>query len=655
MTLQRFHVAMKDIFRQHMTPKVFLACIYLFVCTIVIAQPFQYPETPKQPVWDTLFGTVIRDDYRWLEDVNTPQVQSWLNEQAGFTEQLLEKIPGKNALIEEYKKLDQINNVAIRFIWKEGGRYFYSKVLKGENVGKLYYRQGKSGKEILLFDPQEYAKGQPSKVTFGFMPSNDGKKVALGLTDKGKLDIYTVKFLDVETRKFYPDSLYPVNSMQMWTPENNGIVYGQLQSTDQLSPEFFKDIPLKLHRLREDVKDDMVVLSRHTNPGLDIKSSDLLYVHYSPDKKYIMLNLPIEGREVNRIYYASAPTLENGKLTWKPLTRARDDVRTAIVYREKVYLLTEKEAPNFKLIAAPLHNFDIATAKTIIPEGDKLIGWLSPCKDYMFLQKTDGINTVIDKLNFSTGEVQTVKLPLNGFTWPQTFNAETNDCVMHVSSWKQPTTRFDYDPVTDKSEINTIFPMLKYPGTDDLIVEEIEVRSHDGTMVPLSLIYNKNVKKDGQNIVFMTGYGSYGGFMIPYFNLAHLPLLNRNVIVAHTHPRGGGEKGPAWHMGGFKSTKPNTWKDFIACGEFLIDKGYTSSKHLIGHGTSAGGIMIGRAMTERPDLFAAAINNVPVSNPLRGENRPNGARDAQEFGTVKDSTEAMGLIEMDAYLHVALT
>jgi prolyl oligopeptidase len=171
-------------------------------------------------------------------------------------------------------------------------------------------------------------------------------------------------------------------------------------------------------------------------------------------------------------------------------------------------------------------------------------------------------------------------------------------------------------------------------------------------MVPLSLIYNKNTKKDGQNIVFMTGFGSYGSSTLPHFNMLHLPLLNRGIIIAITHPRGGGEKGYAWHMGGFKATKPNTWKDFIACGEYLISKGYTSAKHLVGEGLSAGGILLGRAITERPDLFAAAINNVPVSNPLRGENRPNGLLDAQEFGTVKDSVEALGLIEMDAYLHI---
>jgi prolyl oligopeptidase len=223
---------------------------------------------------------------------------------------------------------------------------------------------------------------------------------------------------------------------------------------------------------------------------------------------------------------------------------------------------------------------------------------------------------------------------------------------MYISSWNQPSTRYEYNAETEQMQKSPFNNYIKYPGIDDLIVEEVEVAGHDGTMIPLSIVYNKNVKKDGNSIVYMTGYGSYGDPAAPYFSTYYLPLLNKGVIIAITHPRGGGEKGYEWHMGGFKATKPNTWKDFISSGEYLISKGYTSPNHLIGEGTSAGGILIGRAMTERPDLFAVAINNVPVSNPLRGENRPNGILDSKEFGTVKDSAEAIGLIEMDAYLHV---
>ncbi|WP_342648449.1 prolyl oligopeptidase family serine peptidase [Mucilaginibacter sp. CSA2-8R] len=191
---------------------------------------------------------------------------------------------------------------------------------------------------------------------------------------------------------------------------------------------------------------------------------------------------------------------------------------------------------------------------------------------------------------------------------------------------------------------------VKYPGLQDLMVEEIEIPGHDGVQIPLSIIYKKGLKRNGAAVCFMTGYGAYGFSNVPHFDNKYLAMLNKGVVVAVTHPRGGSEKGLSWYKAGFKTTKPNTWKDFISSGEYLIKNGYTSASHLIGEGTSAGGILIGRAITERPDLFAAAINNVGISNALRFELTPN-ADNIAEFGTFNDPLECKALLEMDAYLH----
>lgn len=629
-----------------------VCCAALLISNHIKSQSFNYPPTPKQPVTEYIFGKVIVDNYRWLEDANNQQVQDWIKSQADFTNKMLDKIPGRNALIEEYTKLDKLKPSDIPYVRREGGRYFYKKTLAGENVAKLYYRQGKEGKEVLLFDPHTYGNEQQKQITFNYLPSKDGKMVALSLTESGKADISTVRIINVDTKKFYTDSLYPVNSVQAWTPDSKGFLYGSLQTSDQLSTNLFQDIQVKYHQLGTDAMKDKTILSRTNNPNHELKASDLLFVDYSPDNKYIAATLWSGAQDQNRMLFAPASDLSNGQVNWKTLVKPEDQVRDAIIYKEMVYLLTRKNAPNFKVLVSSLNDLAIVSAKTIIPESKYSIEWFSVSKDYLFVQKKDVINSVIDQYDFLKGEIQHIKLPYSGTTWIQTFDATTNDCMMNIISWNLPGTRFDYDPLSQKTSISTFNITSEYPGTDDLVVEELEVKSHDSVMVPLSLIYNKNIKKDGKNVVLMTGYGSYGSSSSPWFKLLYLPLLNKGVIIAETHPRGGGEKGFAWHMGGFKATKPNTWKDFIACGEYLIDKGYTSAKHLIGDGTSAGGILIGRAITERPDLFAAAINNVPVSNPLRGENRPNGILDSKEFGTVKDSTEAMGLMEMDAYLHV---
>jgi prolyl oligopeptidase len=192
-----------------------------------------------------------------------------------------------------------------------------------------------------------------------------------------------------------------------------------------------------------------------------------------------------------------------------------------------------------------------------------------------------------------------------------------------------------------------------YPSAyKELVVEEVEVKGHDGVMIPLSIIYKKELRRDGNNVCLMEGYGSYGMSMTPGFDPLKNSLAVRGVVIALPHVRGGGEKGEAWHRAGFKTTKPNTWKDFNSCAEYLIQHGYTSPKRLTCTGTSAGGNLISRAITERPDLYAAAICNVGTPNAMRMETSPNGPGNIPEFGTVKDSIECRALYEMDGLLHV---
>ncbi len=624
-----------------------------YFCNNSTAQIFNYPPTPKQPVKDTIFGKIVTDDYRWLEDMNNQEVKDWLNAQAHYTNSLLDKIPARDQLIEEYKNLDRISKSDIPYGPRKGGnRFFYMKTFASQNTPKLYYKNGNSGSEILLFDPQTYSKGKFKDVAYRFFPSKDGKQVALTLTWKGNEDIATLKIIDVDSKNFLSDSLYPVNSVQAWTPDSKGIIYGALQTSDPLSIGLFQDIEVKYHQIGRNAQEDKTIISRKNNPDLDVKAAELLFVTYSPDQKYLMATAWNGAQDQNRSFFAPAVQFENSNINWKPLAKPEDQIRDAIIYQDKVYVLTRKDAPNFKIVVSSINQFDVKNAQTLIQESNKPIEWWKISKDFLFIQKTDGINTSIDQYNFINGKTDNINLPYRGAAWIETFDAITNDCQIDINSWHSPRGRFNYNPLTHKFSKSEFYVPINYPGTNELMVEELEVKSDDGVMVPLSLIYRKNLKKDGGNIVFMTGYGSYGSSMSPYFNTLYLPLLNRGVIIAVTHTRGGGEKGYNWHMGGFKSTKPNTWKDFIACGEYLTQNKYTSAKHLIGDGTSAGGILIGRAITERPELFAAAINNVPVSNPLRGENRPNGILDAKEFGTVKDSVEALGLIEMDAFLHV---
>jgi prolyl oligopeptidase len=226
------------------------------------------------------------------------------------------------------------------------------------------------------------------------------------------------------------------------------------------------------------------------------------------------------------------------------------------------------------------------------------------------------------------------------------------DIWISISGWSADNRRYRYMAEESEFRLEMLSSVADYPEYAGLVVKELMIPSHDGVLVPLSLIYNKGMRKDGENPVFIYGYGAYGISQNPFFSPSFLLWTAQGGVLAIAHVRGGGELGDKWYRDGFKTTKPNTWKDLIACAEYLIKEKYTTAAKIAIDGGSAGGVMIGRAMTERPDLFAAAIPEVGVMNTLRAENTPNGPVNAPEFGTASDSAECMALIEMDSYLHI---
>jgi prolyl oligopeptidase len=264
---------------------------------------------------------------------------------------------------------------------------------------------------------------------------------------------------------------------------------------------------------------------------------------------------------------------------------------------------------------------------------------------------TNGIVGRVVKLDLDTGKSSELKLPGSGTVSVNCVDRHSNRCIVFVTSWIEPTTLWDYDADKNtfaKSIFNTD---VHYPSFENLVTEELEVPGHDGTMIPLSIIHRKDLKLDGSSPAILQGYGAYGISYTPTFNVRHSIALH-GVVFAYAHVRGGSEKGEAWYRAGYKTTKPNTWKDFISCAEYLVKKGYTSASKLGGTGTSAGGILITRAITTRPDLFGAAVVNVGCANAMRLEFSPNGPVNTPEFGTVSDPVEAQALYEMDGLQHV---
>jgi prolyl oligopeptidase len=631
--------------------KVFLLFAAICFFSNGIAQ-YAYPPTKTVDSSDTYFGVTYRDPYRWLEYIKEPQAETWFKQQATFTDSVLGRLNGRDELIEEWKPVDKQFPTFYSDLVYESGRLFYRKTMTGESFAKLYYRDGMDGKEELLFDPTTYLPGKALSLQ-GFTPSPDGKKIGFVYSEKGA-EIGTLKIMMVDTKQFLVDSIRPSIGMRSWTFDSKAFFYTSPRSGDRKEPASGLIAKAKLHILGSEVSEDADFFSSTSYPELNIDPKMFPYVSlYNDSKDYIFVGLGSTQRELTQ-YYAAAGQLKSKKILWNVLCKPADKLVDLEYVNDDVYAISHNDAPNYKVVATGLAHPDWAHAVTIAAEKpDWTVKSIIHTKDYLVIVYFDGINAHLSKYNFKTKITSEVKLPYSGTISIDCINSRTNNCSLQITSWIKPYTFYDYDAATDAFVPSSFNKPFVYPAAySDLQVEETEVEGHDGAMIPLTIIYNKGIRKDGSNVCLLEGYGAYGTSLRPKFDYFENSLAARGVVIAVAHVRGGGEKGEPWHKAGFKTTKLNTWKDFISCAEYLIAKGYTSTQKLAGIGTSAGGILISRAITERPDLFAAAVCNVGAANSMRFEFTANGPGNIPEFGTVKDSVECKALYEMDGVHHV---
>ncbi len=324
-----------------------------------------------------------------------------------------------------------------------------------------------------------------------------------------------------------------------------------------------------------------------------------------------------------------------------------------ILFLGKITGVGQYNSPNYKLCKTNAQNPDFKNPDILIQEKEnEVFNNYVITKDGIYYTTTK--NGVEAKFYFySNGKEIPIKLPFTaGNIALRTKGKEFSDIWVTCSGWANQEQRFKYNIETNTFTLENLVPLIEYPEFKDIIVDEITIKSYDGAEVPLSLIYSKNIKKNGTAPVLMQSYGAYGESFYPMFTLIYLLWANQGGIIAVPHIRGGGEKGEQWHIDGRKDKKPNSWKDLIACAEYLIDNKYTSPRKIGIWTASAGGITNGRAMTEKLDLFGAVIIESGILNVLRNEHWDIGKTSLLEFGSIKDPKEFKGLLEMDAYQHI---
>jgi prolyl oligopeptidase len=617
----------------------------------------QPPKAPSQPVTETFFGKVVTDTYRNLENLSDPTVMNWYEAEAAYTAEQLKKLPLRDTIFRELKELDAKFKYTIKIgpslIPTYRGNYiFYIKTFADEQTGKLYYKPGPKSDDILIFDPNKNNNSGILNVISGFSVNDDGSKISAVVTQQGN-EVGRLLIIDTKLKK-QVDSIERIWRNPDWI-DNETFIYGQYRSADVHNKSFRQNREAKRHVIGKDVSSDPVVLSYRNNPRIIPDSSHFprVYIPYK-NARYIIGH--VDGVEqFNEVFLSRFNSKRNGLLNWYPFIKKEDQIVHYLLQGDKAFGLSVRENKKGKILLTSAAKPDWSNARVIAEGVRGSIQSLRPftlTKDYLYYVESYGVEQTLYRIKLDGFEKQEIKLPLTGMVVPFSISPVDSHLKIFITSWIQPNVIYDFD----EAKKSIIKPGLRLtPAVEDLDNVEIEVAyvvSHDGAKVPLTIIKPKGIKKDGSHRVIVYGYGNYGTIIPPLFDPALSVLAKHDIIKAFAHVRGGGEFGEEWRLGGFKSTKPNTWKDAIACAEYMIRAGYTQPSKMAITGASAGGILAGRAMTERPDLFAVAIPQVGVLNTLRFEFTPNGPNHIPEFGTVTNEEDFKNLYAMDSYINI---
>jgi prolyl oligopeptidase len=614
------------------------------IAAVPVEPTSQPPAATPRPVTDDYFGTKVTDRFRYMESRDA-ETTAWMKAQSHWTHGVLDSIAPKTAYLKTMgdfgAQFGLVSTTALA-----GGRTFYLERAPGADQFNLKVKDGAQTRLLVDATALIKATGVPHAIDW-IAPSPDGSKVAVGISSGGS-ENSQMTIIDVASGKTIAG---PIDRAQWggvsWLPDGSGLFFSRLQ---KLGPnpkptDKYQNITADFWDLTGDTK-PLVGPSIKGGPITDANVSPFL--GQIPHSDSVLLGAANGVQNEVKLWWGKADAARAGTEHWTPLADSADGITRVDTDGRVLYLMTHKDAPRFKVIAVPIGG-SLAQAKTLVPASDnRLVESIAAAKDGLYVAVREGLNSKLLHVS-ATGETEEIALPVRGSIESLSADPDSMGAVIGLDGWATPLAHYRYDPANRTLvDLN----LDSHPPIDAkrYAVTELWATAKDGVKVPLTVIGPSGPVQPRPMLI--DAYGAYGISSFPYFGTRTLPYVDAGVSRAECAVRGGGEFGEAWRLGGKGPTKPNTWRDAIACAETLIAKGYTTPSQLFIMGTSAGGIMVGRAATERPDLFAGAISRVGDVNALRMETMAAGPANIPEFGTVKDPKGFKDLYEMDAYQHV---
>ncbi|RST29717.1 S9 family peptidase [Sphingomonas ginkgonis] len=616
--------------------------VLILAVTLPLVAAAPPPVAPNEPVTDDYYGTRVVDPYRWMESGKDPRWMPWLQAQAGYTDQVMASIPGRAALLRDIQALSG-EQQAVSMVRAVKDRTFIQRRDKGAEDPRLYLRDA-SGNERLLLDPATIL-GTPQAFDW-WQPSPDGRFVALGLSKRGS-EASVTRVLDVASGKLLADAIpWTDYGVVSWLPDSSGFTYLAFVG-EHGTPTYYLNNQLRLHRLGA-AGADPLLLSRD-KPPFPLKPEQFTFLAFNDLSPLAMLAVS-DGRRELATYVTDKAALIAGKAQWRLVGDFDQQLENGGLLGDQVWLVSTRGASNGRLLVTSGAAPDLATARTIPLPGNPVIQGLWNVPQGSLVQTVEGSQTGIWRVS-SNGQATRVELPFAGNAQILSTSREDGSAYIGMTGWLHAADIYRMAP----DGTLTSMRMSAAPADYDASRYETRVRTataRDGTKVPYTVVARKGAFDRGPAPLLIEAYGSYGAAMLPRFQTALIPFLDRGGAYAMANVRGGGEFGRDWHYAGRGPTKANTWQDAIDVAETLVRDRLTTPKQMTIIGTSAGGIMVGQAVNTRPDLFAGAIANVGFMNPVRYVSEQNMTDIPEWGGPITDAKTFRTMFDMDPYEHV---
>lgn len=605
-----------------------LAIITLAACSENNSgKKYNYPYARKVDTVNDYFGTKVADPYRWLEDDNSDSTKKWVDAENAVTQDYLSKIAFRDKIRDRLKKIWNFEKMSAPYL--KGKRYIYSRNTGVQNQSVMYYKEGLSGEEKLLFDPNTLASDGTSSLN-GFDVSHDGKYLAYGISKAGS-DWQEYFVQDIATGKKMSDDLKWLKFTNA-TWKGDGFYYGRFEAPkgSELSSANTNQ-KLYYHKLGDAQNKDMLVYKDEAHPNR------MFGAQVTDDQKWLII-------------YSSEFTSGNGIMV-KDLADPKGEFKTIgpeldehsnnygvleIVGRN-IVIRTDHGAPNFKLVSVDFDHPEKANWKTIIPESKNMMEGVSVAGDkYIanYLVDVKSQLVIYDKQGNKLGDIPTEKM-----CSVSELSSDKDDSLVFIgiSTFTSPSSIYKYNILTKTSTLY-FKPDVDFKS-EDFETEQVFYPSKDGTKIPMFITHKKGLKMDGNNPCFIFGYGGFTSHYSPEFRTDRAVFLEAGGIYCVANIRGGDEYGETWHQGGIKCNKQNVFDDFIAAGEYMIAQKYTSKEKLAVQGRSNGGLLIGACETQRPDLFKVCIPMVGVMDMLRYDKFTIGRAWSSDYGLSENKDE----------------